>query len=211
MITNCEQLDNLEEKDYDSISIINIRTKIITNKKISILAKLNKLKYVFVHALKVEHNDIDYYTDVYKIGQYNICTLILFIGVFQRSRGGYGVLTSNKYLILSSLKYCNCEKSECTKCYNKLHLNNSNDYEKLIINFIEHDTHFDFLNNLPQNLKELELGIGTYTNLKLNLPVSLEKLVICFCNKFSSVEINEMIKNLKIPFGCELQIINIFE
>lgn len=68
---------------------------------------------------------------------------------------------------------------------------------------IDYVSNYSFINNLPSNLKILEIDYLNYS-LK-NLPIGLEQLVIKYYNQ----EIHRQnYENSKIPFGCQVKIID---
>jgi len=66
------------------------------------------------------------------------------------------------------------------------------------------------LNNLPYNLEHLHLTIDIkdyqLDNLLSNLPISLKSFILTFVNNQKLDKINKLLDNIKIPFGCILNI-----
>lgn len=66
------------------------------------------------------------------------------------------------------------------------------------------------LNNLPYNLEHLHLTIDIkdyqLDNLLSNLPISVKSVILTVVNNQNLDKINKLLDNIKIPFGCILNI-----
>lgn len=66
------------------------------------------------------------------------------------------------------------------------------------------------VNNLPDNLEHLHLTIDIekyfFNNFLSNLPISLKSFTLTFVNNIKSYKTNKFIDNIKIPFGCVLNV-----
>ena len=147
---------------------------------------IKNLKYIYLE----DTVDLDVLNNSKLIDNFNFSKLVLFdldINSNKPKKSIINTSTINKNKMV--LIIANCEIPLIPDFIRDLHIiNNEN------INF----------DNFPNNLEILQFNVFDVINVQLtNLPSTLTKLIINICETDKS---NIILSNIKIPFGCDLEI-----
>ena len=205
VLTSLEQLDKLIYENYNKIEIIYLYAKEINRHQGNKILRMNNLEWVKIYSCS-SHIKLRE-----KLKQKSFINFHVNI---KNKITSYGkpvyITTDNKKMALCGLKKCHHKLFE-TGCNNCILKKNKEFIEEL---FIDDISDYQIGEDQLDNIKIIHLTFWTTANLLVNnlnnLPINLKKLVL-YDNSLLGNNTTELLKKIKLPFDCQLEIINIHE
>ena len=197
-ITNIKQLDDITDGEIDNVEIVFLHSNIINEEQQNKLLKMDNIKWIYILTNSKEINNF------HQQFRPKLCKF-LSISMYTHSsaRGNSPYITEDhKKLAIIYLDICEhtVRTLNCSHCMLKLY---EQTIEEIFIFTVENK---DALNNLPNNIKIIHLGLNKNEKIN-NLPINLKKLIVY--KQRWNLDITETIETLKLPFDCELEIVDI--
>lgn len=203
VLTSLKQLNELKEENYDDIEIIYLYATEMNKSQCYKILKMNNLRWVKIYSCSscVKLRE--------KLKQKSFLNFDVNI---KHKITNYGkqtyITTDKKKMALCGLKKCYHKLFEkgCNNCILK---ENKEFIEEL---FIDDVLDYQIGEDQLDNIKIIHLSFTTteylLVNTLNNLPINLKKLIL-YNDRLYGNNMIELSKKIKLPFDCQLQIINI--
>lgn len=205
VLTSLKQLNELKEENYGNIEIIYLYAKEINMSQGYKILQMNNLRWVKIYSCSSRIKLRE------KLKQKSFLNFDVNI---KNKITNYGkrayITTDKKKMALCDLKKCYHELFEigCNNCFLK---ENKEFIEELFIDNLS--IYYQIGEDQLDNIKIIHLSFtATYylvDNLN-NLPINLKKLILYDNSSYGS-NMTELSKKIKLPFDCQLEIINTHE